>query len=287
MNAVHGSIIENLKLVEIIYEGTVEPFKKDRTNTSDSKEVTLNEFIRSYFPSDYEIKLRSKIYSRTQETKNIDCIVLSPNHPKLITPKREVILAEGVHSAIEVKPNIVTLTEKGEFYKGLLQIQSVKKLTRDTEKIEFWRLIKGKKPSDYFDRIPCVLFSSKSSELEKIVKFLVKKINQKKIGIQELPDIIVSLNKGVIAYCPVFKETKLGIHLESEGIDVLESAFVTYSSPEKTSILVLFLQHLVGFSLPHIQMSSFIIKKYLDDIQSDFEIKLYNLEGKLKKNKPL
>lgn len=96
MNAVHGSIIENLKLIEIIYEETTEVFKKDRTNTSDSREVTVNQFIESYLPSDFQVKLRSKIYSRTQETNNIDCIVLSPNHPKLITPKREVILAEGV-----------------------------------------------------------------------------------------------------------------------------------------------------------------------------------------------
>jgi len=42
MNAVHGSIIENLKLIEIVYEETVDAFKKDRTNTSDSKEVKFS-----------------------------------------------------------------------------------------------------------------------------------------------------------------------------------------------------------------------------------------------------
>jgi hypothetical protein len=175
MNAVHGSIIENLKLIEIVYEETVDAFKKDRTNTSDSKEVTINEFISSYFPSNFQIKLQSKIYSRKQETNNIDCIILAPNHPNLITPKREVILAEGVHSAIEVKPNIVTLTEKGEFYRGLLQVKSVKNIVRDTQRIEFWKLDGSKKPSDYFDKIPCVIFSSKSSKLERTIKFVAKK----------------------------------------------------------------------------------------------------------------
>jgi len=116
MNAVHGSIIENLRYVEIVYEETVEVFKKDRTNTSDSKEVTVKQFIRSYLPSDYQVMSKSKIYSRNSETKNIDCVVLAPNHPKLITPKRLVVLAEGVYSAIEVKPDISTLTDNSELY---------------------------------------------------------------------------------------------------------------------------------------------------------------------------
>jgi len=67
MNAVHGTIIENLKLIEIIYEETTEVFKKDRTNTSDIKEITVNQFISSYLSNDFQVKARSKIYSRTQD----------------------------------------------------------------------------------------------------------------------------------------------------------------------------------------------------------------------------
>lgn len=112
MNAVHGSIIENLKLIEIIYDETVAVFKTDRTNTSDAKEITVNQFVSSYLPAEYQVKGQSKIYSENNETNNIDCVILAPNHPRLITPKREVLLAEGVFAAIEVKPDISTLTEK-------------------------------------------------------------------------------------------------------------------------------------------------------------------------------
>ncbi|MBD3842135.1 MAG: hypothetical protein IE909_09665 [Campylobacterales bacterium] len=50
MNAVHGSTIENLQQIEIIYEETIDAFKKDRTNTGDSREVTVSQFIASFFP---------------------------------------------------------------------------------------------------------------------------------------------------------------------------------------------------------------------------------------------
>ena len=66
MNAIYGSIVENLKHINIIYDETTEVFKKDRTNTSDSKEVTVADFIRSYLPSDFHVKIRSKIFSKTQ-----------------------------------------------------------------------------------------------------------------------------------------------------------------------------------------------------------------------------
>lgn len=279
MNAVHGSIIENLKLIEIIYEETNEAFKKDRTNTSVSKEVTVNQFIESYLPSDFQVKLRSKIYSRTEETNSIDCVVLSPNHPKLITPKREVILAEGVFSAIEVKPDISTLTEKSEFLKGLLQIKSVKNISRDTQRLEIWKLTGEEEPPKYYNKIPCVLFTSKSSTLEKTIKFISKKINDKTLNNEEIPDVIVCMDKGIISYSPAIKKTSLGKHFENKGLTLPDSAFVTYSSNDKSSILILFLRYFLNFSASYHLQTQFIVNKYLDDIKTEFNIKVYDTNG--------
>lgn len=281
MNAVHGSIIENLKLIEIIYEETNEAFKKDRTNTSDSKEVTVNQFIESYLPSDFQVKLRSKIYSRTQETNNIDCVVLSPNHPKLITPKREVVLAEGVFSAIEVKPDISTLTEKSEFLKGLLQIKSVKSIVRDIQRLEIWKLTGEEEPAEYYKKIPCVLFSSKSSSLEKTIKFISKKVKDKTLGLEEIPDLIVCLDKGIISYSPAIRKTSLGKYFEKQGKTVPERAFVSYQSNDKSSILILFLRYFLNFSASYNLSTQFIVNKYLDDIKTDFDIKLYDINDYL------
>lgn len=126
MNAVIGSILENLRSIKIIFEPTEAIFRGDRTNTGDSKEYSVKEFVESYLTADFKVK-KGKIYSLDQESANIDCVVLAPNHPRLITPKREVILAEGVFCAIEVKPDIKSLSAKSEFNRSLDQIKSVKK----------------------------------------------------------------------------------------------------------------------------------------------------------------
>jgi len=285
MNAVEGSIIENLKLIEIIYDDTIDAFKKDRTNTSDSKEVTVNQFVGSYLPSDYQIKTRSKIYSRTQETNNIDCVVLSPHHPKLITPKREVVIAEGVFAAIEVKPDIRTLTENGEFYVALNQIKSVKSIIRDVQRLDFSELFNEKKPPDYYDKIPSVIFTSKSANLDKTINFMIKQLGEGKFGSEEFPDLIVCLDKGIITYSPHFEFTGLADYFKKEiKMEIPKRAFISYESTEKSSILILFLRHFLNFTPSQMPMSDFIIKNYLSDIKTEFIIKLYDIDEIIKKN---
>jgi hypothetical protein len=84
------------------------------------------------------------------------------------------------------------------------------------------------------------------------------------------------LNNGLISYSPVFKETSLGKYYKNKGVEIPEIGFVTYESKDKSSILILFLRFLLNFNLPSISLSSFIIKKYLDDIQTDFKMELYD-----------
>lgn len=279
MNAVHGSIIENLKLIEIVYEPTVEAFKGDRTNTSDSKEVTVNQFVESYLPTNFQVKKQSKIYSKTQETNNIDCVILAPNHPRLITPKREVVLAEGVFAAIEVKPDISTLTDKSEFYRGLKQIKSIKNINRSVEKIDLSALIGKPKRNAYYDKIPALIFASKSSSLENTINFIKKKVDEGVFNDEELPDVIVSLNKGIIFYSPLLNETGLGKIISSKGITVPNKGFVTIESDEKEKNLIGFLKLLLNFSLPTIQVSKFIVNEYLDVIDSGKLNKIYELKN--------
>lgn len=282
MNAIYGSIVENLKHINIIYDETTEVFKKDRTNTSDSKEVTVADFIRSYLPSDFQVKIRSKIFSKTQETNNIDCVVLSPNHPKLITPVREITLAEGVFVAVEVKPDITTLTKKGEFMKGLMQIKSVKNISRTVQRLDLSMLTGEKKPSDYFDKIPGVIFTSKSSDLEKVVKFIAQKVKDGTLKVDEIPDLIVNLSKGVISYSPVFEETTLAEYFKNKNVEIPKRAFVTYESSEKASILILFLRYFLNFTPSYHSLTKFIVTEYLDDVKTDFKIKLHNLDDLIK-----
>ncbi|KLT70443.1 DUF6602 domain-containing protein [Flavobacterium sp. ABG] len=278
MNAVHGSIIENLKQIEIIYEETIDAFKKDRTNTGDSKEVTVSQFIASYLSNDYQVKSTSKIYSRTQETNNIDCVVLSPNHPRLITPKREVILAEGVFAAIEVKPDISTLTEKSEFQRGLNQIKSVKNIIRDVDRLELTGFPGEETTPKYYDKIPSVIFSSKSTELRKTVDYICENVRERKLDHEEIPDLIVCLDKGLIFYSPVFSSTDIGQNLKSKLPSIPKKAFVTYASSEKPMILIMFLRYFLNFPSPHMLLTDFVVKKYLTDIETNFVVKLLDAD---------
>jgi hypothetical protein len=278
MNAVHGSIIENLKQIEIIYEETIDAFKKDRTNTGDSKEVTVSQFIASYLSNDYQVKSTSKIYSRTQETNNIDCVVLSPNHPRLITPKREVILAEGVFAAIEVKPDISTLTEKSEFQRGLNQIKSVKNIIRDVDRLELTGFLGEEPTPKYYDKIPGVIFSSKSTELRKTVDYICENVREGKLDHEEIPDLIVCLDKGLIFYSPVFSSTGIGQNLKSKLSSIPQKAFVTYTSSEKPMILIMFLRYFLNFASPHMLLTDFVVKKYLTDIETNFVVKLLDAD---------
>jgi hypothetical protein len=84
----------------------------------------VKQFLESIFPSSYRIK-KGPIYNLNNFSQEIDCVILSPNHSPMQTPKREVILAEGVFAAIEIKPDISTLTDDSEFNRGLMQIKSI------------------------------------------------------------------------------------------------------------------------------------------------------------------
>lgn len=278
MNAVHGSIIENLKLIEIIYEPTVNAFKKDRTNTSDSKEITVNQFVESYLPSDFQVKSQSKIYSKTQETNNIDCVILAPNHPRLITPKREIILAEGVFAAIEVKPDISTLTVKSEFLRGLNQIKSIKNIHRTVERLDFSSL-NGEPPKrEYDDKIPAVMFASKSADIERTVNFIRKLVADKIFKYDELPDMIVTLDKGILLYSPHLEDLPLAKMVQEKGLTIPEKGFVSMLSDKKEMNLINFLRIFLTYSSPTIQVSDFIIKDYLKAIGGGKLNMIYSLE---------
>ena len=247
MNAVLGSILENLREIEIVDNPTVEVFRKDKTNTGDSKEFTVKEFIERYLSSDFKVK-RGIIYSQTAESNNIDCVVLAPNHPALTTPVRSVILAEGVYAAVEVKPDITVLTEGGELLRGLKQIKSVKSLAREIEEIDLSQLLKTPKQPDYFKKIPAVIFSHKSAAIVDTVNFIIAKIKDGTLNAEEIPDIIVTLDKGIIFYTPHLSASGIGSQLSKEQKEMYkERVFVHFETTEKDVILALFLTLFLNF----------------------------------------
>lgn len=278
MDAVFGSILENLRAIEIVETPTIDAFKKDRTNTGDSKELTVREFVERYLPADYKTK-KGIIYSQTTESNNIDCVVLSPNHPALATPIREVILAEGVYAAIEVKPDISVLTENGELLRGLNQIKSVKSLERTIEELDLSRLMNTPKKPKYYQKIPAIIFSHKSTDIKNTVDFIISKIKDGTLNSDEIPDLIVTLDKGIIFYTPHLSFSGVGQQLSPEQrLTYGERAFFHFQTTEKEITLALFLLLFLNLTPPTLLTHRFIIKDYLEKLQLKFETKVYPVE---------
>ena len=199
MNPVFDAVKENLQQIKIVFSPTPEAFRPDRKQTGDSRETSVSEFLQRFFPSSYAIK-KKPIYSKDACSCEIDCVILSEIHPPLGSMKRTVIIAEGVFAAVEVKPDISTLTKKSEFYRALQQVQTVKRIDRLWKKGFADSRKMPKEPSMLadFSKIPTFIFCEKSRPLEDTLKFMETCVDEGDILPSELPDGIVSLQKGIL-----------------------------------------------------------------------------------------
>lgn len=262
MNAVYASIIENLREIQIVLEKTPAPFTTDRIQTSNGREFTIQEFVSRYFPTTYSIK-KGPIYSLTSQSNEIDCVLLAPNHPKLATPIREVIIAEGVHAAIELKPDISNLSdEKGtEIKRALIQIQSVKRLQRNVSRIVL-KSAGEKQPNAYFDKIPTFLFTFNSRPANELIPFLIKQVKEGVYEFEDLPDFIITLDNGILFYTPFAKECIFKDVLDENFSSFPDSLFLHFIL-NKEETLAMFIIALYSVTPPELLMSEFILKNYL------------------------
>lgn len=98
---------------------------------ADFRENAVQAFLARYFPFPHRIAKGKVRDSFGTIAASIDCVICAPNHPYTVSTrdKFSLLLAEGVDSVIEVKPNIA---DRAELYRALEQGLSVKKLRRAT-----------------------------------------------------------------------------------------------------------------------------------------------------------
>ena len=267
MNPVLGAIIENLQGIQIIFEQTPKVFSKDKKHTADCREVSVKEFLESFLPPSFIVK-KGLIYDKYTSSQEIDCVILAPNHPRLITPKREAIIAEGVYAAVEVKPNIAALTDSSEFRRGLTQMQSVKRLTRKivelphvpdlSESLDMpsWDDL-SRTPLD-LQRIPCVIFSNTSRKATDTVAYMKNCVAKREINSNELPDMIVTLDNGLIFHSTYIESTIF----KSFSPDCTGEKYIIINLSNE-SLLGIFLLAFLSFAPPDILINEFILKDYL------------------------
>lgn len=276
MNAVYGSIVENLRAIQIVLEKTPSPFTTDRIQTGNGREFTIQEFVSRYFPTTYTVK-KGPIFSLASQSNEIDCVLLAPNHPMLITPIREVIIAEGVHAAIELKPDISNLSdEKGtEIKRALSQIQSVKRLQRDIPRLVL-KSLGQKRPNSYFDKIPTFLFSFKSKPATELISFLIRQVNNEVYTFEDFPDFIVTLDNGILFYTPFARECMFHNMIAEHYSSFPDSLFLHFPLNQEET-LAMFLIALFSVSPPELLVSDFILKNYLGHFPQGFSFQTFGV----------
>lgn len=120
------------------------------------RENAVQGFLARYFPFPHRIAKGKVRDSFGNIAASIDCVICAPNHPYTVSArdKFSLLLAEGVDSVVEVKPNIADRTE---LHRALEQGLSIKKLRRATTSIlhEFGTL------GEWARRVPFGVFAMK------------------------------------------------------------------------------------------------------------------------------
>ncbi|SFZ78149.1 DUF6602 domain-containing protein [Chitinimonas taiwanensis] len=127
------------------------------------RENAVQAFLARYFPFPHRIAKGKVRDSFGNIAASIDCVICAPNHPYTVSSRDKftLLLAEGVDSVVEVKPNIA---DKAELHRALEQGLTVKKLRRSTT-----ALIRNEHPmSEWAKRVPFGVFAMqcKASPIE-------------------------------------------------------------------------------------------------------------------------
>ena len=96
---------------------------------ADFREHAVQSFLERFFPFPYRIAKGSIRDAHGNSSDSIDCVLCCPDHPHTVDShgKFQLLLADGVDAAIEVKPDIAN---RVELERGLAQGISVKGLRR-------------------------------------------------------------------------------------------------------------------------------------------------------------
>lgn len=121
---------------------------------ADFRENAVQAFLARYFPFPHRIAKGKVRDSHGTVAASIDCVICAPNHPYTVSArdKFSLLLAEGVDSVVEVKPDI---SDRSELHRALEQGLTVKKLRRATTS----SLHSGAPWSDWAERVPFGVFA--------------------------------------------------------------------------------------------------------------------------------
>ncbi len=201
---------------------------------------------------------KGPIYDKTGATSaEVDCAICIPEHPPCQTPSRDLILAEGVYAAIEVKPDISSLTSDSEFGRSLKQARTVKLLKRV---IDF---AFGRRPGSWpveAERIPYIVFAKNVPDLKRVAEFMDRTKQTGPWSAWDLPDIIVGYQTGLLFHAADASTCSITPLFQRHGYPAGEGYLII---PAGRDTLILLLALVISFAAPKPQLSEPILRDYL------------------------
>ena len=165
------------------------------------------DFIREIVGRIYEQSFRMSkgpIFDTFGNRSNsIDCVVCAPNHPLFLDRlgRDTALLVDGVHSAIEIKPDISSMPASygAELIRGLEQLRSCKRLLRTEAGITSLELGRAHPAlRDWLLRVPAHMFSVKAGDLITTAQYIGGYYQEKQVPLSEQFDFLVVLGLGML-----------------------------------------------------------------------------------------
>ncbi|WP_342543317.1 DUF6602 domain-containing protein [Paenisporosarcina sp. FSL H8-0542] len=224
---------------------------------ADFREIHFQALIKKFFPTPYRTTKGKIIDSFNKTSASLDCLVLNPMHPHTeVLAKFELIFAEGVDVAIEVKPNI---QDTSELVRGLKQIISVKKLKRSSSALSNKDVSDCMK--DWASTIPTFLYTMKAkSDINKTIYEIHDYYVKNNTPLKEQFDFIVIHDKGILSNykCP---------ELNTISNKTVKNRTGWIFEPWEEYTLAKFIAYLNVFNFGQLKTSPFVLLPYLTDIE--------------------
>lgn len=167
------------------------------SEVADRRENAVRHLLQRLFPYPYFV-VKGQISDAGGATSHsIDAIIVNPAHPRTIDSegKFELIFADGVDCAIEVKPD---LSRKAELRRGLEQLQSVKQRRRTKSPL----LLPSERTQEELShslRIPTWLFSTRGpSNVAALVGAIRAAYRDLQVPLDEQLDFVVVHQRGIV-----------------------------------------------------------------------------------------
>lgn len=159
------------------------------------RENALRDAIERFLPRSFATA-KGKIHDLDGgQSASIDIVVLAANHPRFRDAEGQIdiILADGVHCAIEVKPDITDLPldfgasrqQPPELVRGLQQIASVKRLARRSDDM-------------VLPPIPAYIVTGPVQDLRRLTDYVACYYRERSVPMSEQVDAIFALGFGAV-----------------------------------------------------------------------------------------